>query len=258
MRNSIIKTAFILVFPILIFQCANRGTASGGPKDNTPPVVLSELPKNFSTNFSGNEIKIYFDEYIKLKNLQKQLIVSPPMDPPPEIMPLGSANKYISIKIYDTLQANTTYAFNFGNSIEDNNEGNPYPFYRYVFSTGSTIDSLSISGLVSDAFDFETPNSVSVMLYEVDSTFTDSIIFKQKPKYIGVTDSLSRFEIENLKAGKYLLTALKEESVNYTYQPKKDKFAYLSKFISVPSDTSYLLKLFEQAADFKFVRARQL
>ena len=258
MRNSIINTAFILVFPILIFQCANRGTASGGPKDNTPPVVLSELPKNFSTNFSGNEIKIYFDEYIKLKNLQKQLIVSPPMDPPPEIMPLGSANKYISIKIYDSLQANTTYAFNFGNIIEDNNEGNPYPFYRYVFSTGSTIDSLSISGLVSDAFDFETPNSVSVMLHEVDSTFTDSIIFKQKPKYIGVTDSLSRFEIKNLKAGKYLLTALKEESVNYTYQPKKDKFAYLSKFISVPSDTSYLLKLFEQSDDFKFIRARQL
>ena len=96
------------------------------------------------------------------------------------------------------------------------------------------------------------------MLHEVDSTFTDSIIFKQKPKYIGVTDSLSRFKIENLKAGKYLLTALKEESVNYTYQPKKDKFAYLSKFISVPSDTSYLLKIFEQADDFKFVRARQL
>ena len=112
--------------------------------------------------------------------------------------------------------------------------------------------------MVSDAFDFETPNSVSVMLHEIDSTFTDSIIFKQKPKYIGVTDSLSRFSIENLKAGKYLLTALKEESVNYTYQPKKDKFAYRSRYISVPSDTSYLLKLFEQADDTKFVRARQL
>ncbi len=258
MRNSIINTVFILASTLLMFQCANRGTASGGPKDNTPPVVLNEIPTNFSTNFSGNEIKIYFDEYIKLKNLQKQLIVSPPMDPPAEITPVGSASKYISIKIYDTLQANTTYAFNFGNSIEDNNEGNPYPFYRYVFSTGSSIDSLSISGLVSDAFDFETPNSVSVMLHEIDSTFTDSIIFKQKPKYIGVTDSLSKFSIENLKAGKYLLTALKEESVNYTYQPKKDKFAYRSKFISVPSDTSYLLKLFEQADDFKFVRARQL
>lgn len=258
MRETILYKAVVIFSVLLFFQCANRGTANGGEKDVTPPMIVSEVPENFSTNFSGNEIKIYFDEYIKLKNLQKQLIVSPPMDPPAEITPMGSASKHITIKIHDTLQPNTTYAFNFGSSIEDNNEGNVFPFYRYVFSTGAAIDSLSVSGSVSDALERETPDFVSVLLHEVDSTYTDSIIFKQKPKYIGISDSLSQFSIDNLKAGKYLLTALKEENTNYTYQPKKDKFAYRSGFITVPSDTAYVLSLFEQAPEFKFIRARQL
>jgi hypothetical protein len=53
----------------------------------------------------------------------------------PEIAPLGTASRDIRIKIKDTLPPNTTYAFNFGNSIVDNNEENPYPYFRYVFST---------------------------------------------------------------------------------------------------------------------------
>ena len=158
MRETILYKAVVIFSVLLFFQCANRGTANGGEKDVTPPMIVSEVPENFSTNFSGNEIKIYFDEYIKLKNLQKQLIVSPPMDPPAEITPMGSASKYITIKIHDTLQPNTTYAFNFGSSIEDNNEGNAFPFYKYVLSTGPSIDSLSVKGIISDAFEI-IPNS---------------------------------------------------------------------------------------------------
>ena len=147
------RISILLLCTLFFFNCANRGTASGGIKDIIPPIIIKEEPQNFSINFSSDEIKIYFNEYIKLKNLQKQLIISPPMDPQPEITPMGSASKIITIKIYDTLQPNSTYAFNFGNSIEDNNEGNTFPFYRYVFSTGPTIDSLSVSGLISDALE---------------------------------------------------------------------------------------------------------
>ena len=243
---------------LLLYKCANRGTTSGGEKDVTPPKIIKEVPENFSTNFKSDEIKIYFDEYIKLKNLQKQLIISPPMDPLPEIIPMGSASKYITIKILDTLQTNTTYTFNFGYSIEDNNEGNAFPFYKYVLSTGPSIDSLSVTGIISDAFEIETPEFISVHLHDVDSTYNDSIIFKQKPKYIGVTDSLSQFNIENLKEGKYLLTAIKEENTDYIYQSKKDKIAFKRDFITVPSDTAYYLKLFKQLPDSKFIRARQL
>ena len=242
-----------------IIGCANRGTPSGGEKDVTPPEIIRSSPENFTTNFTGDEIRIYFDEYVKVKDLQRQLIISPPMDTEPIITPLGSASKYIRIKIKDTLEPNTTYAFNFGQSIVDNNEDNPYPYYRYVFSTGDTIDSLSVKGSVEDASNRITDKFVSVMLYPIDSTYTDSIIYKQKPKYVTNTlDSTTTFSIDNIKAGKYLLIALKEENSNFTFQPKTDKIGFHKEFINVPSDTTYTLKLFKEELDFKALRPRQV
>ncbi|MFC4723125.1 Ig-like domain-containing protein [Geojedonia litorea] len=250
---------FLLVFfAITITACANRGTPTGGEKDVAPPVIIKTEPENFSTNFKSKEIRIYFDEYVKLKNLQKQLIISPPMEYQPEITPLGLASKYIRIKILDTLQPNTTYAFNFGQSIVDNNEENPYPYYRYVFSTGSYIDSLSVSGKILDAKSKTPDKFVSVMLYEVDSTFTDSTIYKKKPKYITNTlDSLTTFKIDNIKAGQYKLIALKEENSNYTFQQKTDKIGFYEGVVNVPTDSLYTLKLFKEVTNFKAFRPKQ-
>ncbi|WNH13681.1 Ig-like domain-containing protein [Thalassobellus suaedae] len=248
---------FILALSIgLVFvNCANRGTPEGGPKDLDPPVIVKAIPENYSTNFSGNEIKIYFDEYVKMKDLQKQLIISPPMDTQPEITPIGSASKYITIKIHDTLQPNTTYAFNFGNSIVDNNEGNPYPYYRYVLSTGGYIDSLTVKGNIIDALKRQPETFVNVALYEVDSTFSDSIIYKEKPKYITNTlDSITTFSIENIKAGKYMLIALKDGNSDNKFQQKTDQIAFYKNFIEVPTDSLYTLKLFSEDLDFKAVR----
>ena len=169
MRSYLTRILGIVFIALIIVSCANRGSPSGGEKDTEPPVITSESPKNFSTNFKGDEIIITFNEYVKIKDLRKQLIISPPMDTDPIVYPMGGASKYISIKIKDTLQPNTTYAFNFGESIVDNNEENPYPYYRYVFSTGDTIDSLSVKGYVEDALLKKPETFISVMLYEVDS-----------------------------------------------------------------------------------------
>ncbi|HEX9825962.1 MAG TPA: Ig-like domain-containing protein [Flavobacteriaceae bacterium] len=258
MSKSLFQNLFPIFVVIAIASCANRGTPSGGEKDTEPPKIIKSEPDNFSTNFKGNEIRIYFDEYIKIKNLQKQLIISPPMDFQPDITPLGSASKYIKIKILDTLQPNTTYAFNFGQSIVDNNEENPYPYYRYVFSTGSYIDSLSVSGQIVDAKERTTDKFVSVMLYEMDSTYTDSIIYKEKPKYITNTlDSVTTFKIDNIKAGKYKLIALKEENSNYTFQQKTDKIGFYEGVVNVPTDSLFTLKLFKETTDFKALRPKQ-
>ncbi len=259
MPKSLSNFILILFISFLLANCANRGTPTGGDKDITPPVITKSIPENYSVNFNAKEIKIYFDEYIKIKDLQKQLIISPPMDPEPEITPLGSASKYITIKIFDTLQPNTTYAFNFGESIVDNNEENPYPYYRYVFSTGDFIDSLSVKGTIIDAVNRKPDEFVSVLLYDIDSTFTDSIIYKQKPKYITNTlDSTTTFKLENLKAGNYLMIALKEENNNYTFQQKTDKIGFLKDFITVSADTStmHTLKLFNEEIDFKATRPK--
>ena len=258
MGKKIANLGFLVVVSMILSHCANRGATTGGDKDVTPPVIIKSTPENFSINFDAQEIQIEFDEYVKLKNIQKQLIISPPMNIEPEISPVGTASKVITIKIFDTLQSNTTYAFNFGESIADNNEGNLFPYYKYVFSTGNYIDSLSVSGIVSDALNKDVDERVAVLLYEVDSSFYDSIVYKQKPKYIAVTDSVSGFNLENIKKGSYLLMALKEESPNYTYQQKTDKIAYRKQFITVPSDTAYVLKLFKESIDYSFVRARQV
>ncbi|MFI0429928.1 Ig-like domain-containing protein [Mariniflexile sp. HMF6888] len=254
--NKTLSSFILLIFLGLVFvNCANRGTPDGGPKDDTPPKIVEELPKNYSTNFKGKVIKIYFDEYVKIKDVQKQLIISPPMTTQPEITPLGGASKYITIKIFDTLQPNTTYAFNFGNSITDNNEGNPYPYYRYVFSTGSYIDSLNVKGNIVDALKRQPETFVNVALYEVDSTFTDSIVYKETPKYITNTlDSVTTFSIENIKAGKYMLMALKDGNGDNKFQQKTDQIAFHKSFITVPTDSSYTLRLFKESLNLKASR----
>ena len=259
MQKTLSNFIFLFVLSLVVINCANRGTPQGGEKDKEPPNVIKSEPDNFSTNFNEKEIKIYFDEYIKLKNLQKQLIISPPMKIQPEILPLGLASKYITIKIFDTLQPNMTYAFNFGQSVVDNNEENPFPFYRFVFSTGDYIDSLTVKGNILDAEKLKPEEFVSVMLYEKDSTYTDSIIYKNNPKYITNTlDSTTTFTIENLKAGTYKLIALKDENQDYKFQQKLDKIGFYEGFITVPTDSIYDLTLFKEATDFKAVRASQL
>ncbi|OEK09797.1 hypothetical protein A8C32_09805 [Flavivirga aquatica] len=259
MNKTFSNFILIVIISLSFINCANRGTPDGGPKDEDPPVIIKSIPENYSTNFKGKEIKIYFDEYIKIKDLQKQLIISPPMKTQPEITPLGNASKYITIKIHDTLEPNSTYAFNFGNSITDNNEGNPYPYYRYVFSTGDYIDSLTVKGNIVDAIKKQPETFVSVALYEVDSTFTDSIIYKEVPKYITNTlDSITTFSIENIKAGKYMIMALKDANNDNKFQQKTDQVAFLKSFIEVPKDTLYTLRLFSEELDFKATKPRLL
>ncbi|QXP60893.1 Ig-like domain-containing protein [Olleya sp. HaHaR_3_96] len=254
MQNRLLNFCFYSVLALTFINCANRGNVSGGEKDITPPVILKTIPENYSTNFNSKEIRIYFDEYVKTKDLTKQLVISPPMKETPDITPLGTASKYVTIKISDTLQPNTTYAINFGNSIVDNNEENPYPYYRYVFSTGSHIDSLSVKGSVMDAIKRQTDPFISVHLYEADSTYTDSIVYKENPKYITNTlDSTTNFKIENLKAGLYKLVAIKDNNSNNKFEQSSDEIGFYKDFITVSNDTTafYKLKLFKETLDYK-------
>jgi uncharacterized protein (DUF2141 family) len=256
LKNKLRYISLILI--LFVISCAKRGTITGGSKDTLAPVLKMSFPENFSTNFKGNEIKLVFDENIILKNLNKQLIISPPMKQEPLILPT-TASKFITIKIKDTLQPNTTYSFNFGQSISDNNEGNPYNQFKYVFSTGDHIDSLSINGKVRDAFNKEAEPFVSIMLYEINDRFKDSILYTDNPRYITNTlDSLKSFKLENLKAGKYLLVAMKDYNSNNKFNPKKDKIGFNKQFITIPNDTVYELQLFKEVSPFKAYKPSQV
>lgn len=246
-----------LLFILIIASCAKRGSITGGLKDTISPSLSMSLPENYSTNFKEKQIKLEFDEIVILKNINKQLVISPPMKYDPVIIPT-TASKYLTIKIRDTLQPNTTYSFNFGQSITDNNEGNPLNQFKYVFSTGTYIDSLALSGKVKYAHEKEAESFISVMLYEVNDSINDSIIYNKPPRYITNTlDSLKTFSLENLKAGKYLLVGLKDLNKNNKFDPKTEKIGFIKDYITIPNDTLYELELFQEDNPFKAFKPSQ-
>jgi len=259
MKKRIPGFVIVLILLFTMVQCAKKGMPEGGPIDEEPPTFIRANPENYSTQFDKNEIRIYFDEYIKLDKPQQQIIVSPPMDPKPSIMPLGTARKDIKIEIFDTLEENTTYAINFGKSIVDNNEANPYNYFKYVFSTGDYIDSLMVSGTVKDARLKAPSQPISVMLYEVDSTYTDSIVYKETPRYVTYSqDSTFTFSLENLKAGTYKMVGIMDKNDNYLYNPKSEKIGFIAENVTIPTDSTYEITVFKEELDFNPKRPSHL
>lgn len=258
MKHRLIYIPILLLFLLSFTDCAKKGTPSGGPRDTIPPLILKSTPENYNTHFSGSEIEIRFDEYIKLKDISKELVISPPLKYAPIITPL-STSKSLKIKLIDTLKDNTTYVFNFGNSIVDNNEGNALEYFKYVFSTGNYIDSLKLSGRVRDAR-LATPEfPTTVMLYEMNESYSDSLIYSEKPMYITITkDSTGTFEFTNLKEGEYMLLALKEKNNDYTFHPKDDKIGFTTSTIKIPTDSTYSLTLFKETPKYKLARPNQI
>ncbi len=249
---------FLLLIFFSIASCAKRGTITGGKKDTIAPVLKSSLPKNNNVKFIGNKIILNFDEYVKLKNIDKQLIVSPPLKYKSEIFP-STPSKQITIKIKDTLQPNTTYSFNFGQSIEDNNEANPYKQFKYVFSTGNYLDSLAIAGKIKDALNQKEDHFVTVMLYEANNKLKDSAVYKEIPRYLTNTlDSLKFFKIDNIKPGKYKLLAIKDKNGNNKFDPREDKIGFQKNYITIPNDTVFQLELFKEKLSFKALKPKQI
>ncbi len=260
-KRLLILTAIFMLLLQVPFSCAQRGRPDGGPKDTIPPTFVNALPPNYSTHFNKKVIRINFDEYIKLKEPNKHILISPPMKNKPVILPMGQASKYVEVQILDTLPPETTYTINFGQSIVDNNESNPYPFFKYVFSTGDYIDSLKVTGSVVDAFQRETEPFISVMLYRLDSTYSDSLVYQESPDYIAYTqDSTNTFAIENVEAGDYRIVAVKDRNQNYKFNPKDDKIGFLTDTIHLPQDStaSFHLQLFKQVLSFEPIRPEQV
>ena len=259
MKNTVTLILFSL-FTFLFINCARTSRPDGGPKDELAPLMVTASPPYENLYFDKKKIKLSFNEFIKLKDLNKQLVISPPMKYPPIISPQGYASKFIEIKILDTLSKNTTYIFNFGNAIEDNNESNPLERFKYVFSTGSYIDSLKSKGKIKDVL-LNKPNSdFNVLLYRIDSTHTDSIVYREKPNYVTTTTDSIHFNFSNIKKGRYVLLALKESVNDYLFDPKTDEIGFYPDTIQLPKDSvlQHQIMVFKENLAFKFGRAKEL
>jgi len=244
------KILFTILSLAIISGCAKRGNPTGGPIDSLPPVLVNANPKLNTTNFDSEEIRLTFDEFVKLDKVQDQLIISPPLEKNAyEIRPLTGVTKKVFLKFIDSLDINTTYTINFGNSIKDNNEGNPLTFFNYTFSTGETIDSLYVKGNISDAYNIETDEYVSIHLYRIDSTLNDSIIYIKQPTYVSNSLDSTSYIFQNLKEGKYHIIAMKDVDNNYFFDPFYDKIGFIDSLITLPKDSIIDFKLFKEETD---------
>jgi hypothetical protein len=223
--------AVILVF-LLFRGCAKVGSPMGGPKDETPPKVIRSTPDNYSTNFNNKRIEIEFDEYIQLKNINQELVVSPPQKEKPVVR---LRNKIMMIDLKEDLLDSTTYTFNFGQAVVDNNESNLLENYKFVFSTGSYIDSLGVAGLILNAFDLKpSEEPVTIMLYD---NFYDSVPYLEIPVYIGKSSKKGYFEVNNLKSDTFKIFALKDKNYNLIYDLPDEEIAFLDTTLVLSAET---------------------
>ena len=209
-------------------RCANAVAPTGGPKDETPPVVVEAVPENHSVNFNGKRIEITFDEYITLDNANQNVLISPPLSEKPDIK---LKNKTIVIKFKENLAANTTYTINFGAAVKDLHEGNQFKDYVYSFSTGEYLDTLRIAGKVLNAVDKKPVEDAYVGLYAADRDNLDSLPLTTAPNYITKTDKEGKFSLDGLADKKYLVFALKDVNSNLYFDLPNEEVAFLDTLV---------------------------
>ncbi|WP_379966426.1 Ig-like domain-containing domain [Epilithonimonas sp. UC225_85] len=240
---------------LVLVSCARVGSPIGGAKDSIPPKMIGSNIDTTRINVRRDikELRIDFDEYITLKDVSKNLIISPPINYT-KIIPSSTGNKYLQIQWKDTLQANTTYNFNFGNSIVDLNENNVLPYFNFAFSTGSKLDDLYISGTIADALgnDKNTEGkekNLVVGLYQVKDTMN----YRQKPYYISKADADGYFELNYLTPGKYRIVGFDDENSNSIYDIGKENVAFQKEEIDLVNNISGLkLKAFPSKKTVKY------
>lgn len=202
----------IFLVSMLLVQCAQMKPITGGAKDVTSPQIVQSSPQNFTTGFQGHTLAMEFDEYVVVKNLSSELVVSPPLKYPITHTIKG---KRIFFKIQDTLIENTTYNFNFGKAIVDLNEGNPLDSNLIVFSTGLSLDSGEISGVVIDAYTQKSMKA-TVLLYDATD---DSAIYNGHPSYITQSKDDGSFKLQYLAERDYQIFVLETPGTDYNYLP---------------------------------------
>lgn len=210
---------------LLLAACASIGTPDGGPYDEEPPVLVKAAPALNATGVTTAKISLEFDENVKLENAFEKVVVSPPQMQLPVIKNSG---KKVTVELLDSLKPNTTYSIDFGDAIVDNNEGNPYENFAYVFSTGEQVDTLAVSGTVLNAADLEPIKGVAVGLHSV---LDDSAFAKLPFERVSRTDSRGRFTIKGIAPGKYRVYALSDANQNFLFDQKSEAVGYISTII---------------------------
>ncbi|MDE7377183.1 MAG: Ig-like domain-containing protein [Muribaculaceae bacterium] len=217
-RSKLTPLQWLLVAVVacIAAACASIGRPEGGPKDVAPPVFVGARPANGALGVDRQNIDIFFNENVQLADVSSKVIVSPVQ----KNMPAISANgRHVSVQLKDTLQPNTTYTIDFGDAIKDLNEGNVLDGFTYAFSTGDSIDSLRISGMV---FEAKTLEPAQGMLVGIHSDLSDTAISSVPLLRVARTNQLGQFTISNVKPGRYRVYALNDLNRDYKWDRSED------------------------------------
>jgi uncharacterized protein (DUF2141 family) len=234
MQKTFIPFLSALLVTLVVLSCARQGSIEGGPRDTEPPRIDSSASTpNMATNFNEREFELTFNEWVVLDNAAGRVLVSPPLAKRPDI---SLKDKTVKVKFDkdEVLKTNTTYTINFGAAVKDLHEGNVAKDLRFVFSTGSYIDSLSVAGVVNDAFSGKPSNNITIALYDPPS---DSAVWLEKPYYFTKTDKEGNFKLSNLRPGTYQCVAFRDSDLNFKWAGPSDSLAFSDNLV-VLSDTT--------------------
>ena len=248
MRNYLkfsLLFAFLSLGISLVFlqSCAQMASPTGGKKDTLAPVVINSIPLNKSKNYKGKKIELNFNEYVAVKNLNQELLITPSIgNYETRIRPMG-----LTLVLDSTLKDSTTYTFNFRNAIEDIAEQNKGKNVKLVFSTSNSIDSLKIQGQVKHLLTNKKVDNVTVGLYPYTDTLS---IDKAKPYYFVRTDTSGTYALENLAAGKYYIAAFEDGNNNLLYNSAKESVDFITEpFIDLNKNETRDFKIALQNQD---------
>lgn len=222
LKNIILFTFLSGMFIVLILQsCAQMANPPGGKKDTLAPKISESIPLNKSRNFKGKKIELTFNEYVGIRNLNQELLITPSVGTyQTKIRPQG-----LSIVLDSSLKDNTTYTFNFRNAIEDASERNIGKNIKLVFSTSNDIDSLQIKGNVKQLMTQKHPENILVALYPWNDTLSIQLT---KPYYFVKTDTSGNYLLENIARGKYYMAAFNDINNNLLYNSNKEAVDFIS------------------------------
>jgi hypothetical protein len=251
MIKQFIYAALFSLFILAFSHCAQIAPLGGGKRDVTPPKLVEAMPLNQAINFNSGVITLKFDEYVKLKDLSNQLIITPKFKTAPEISADG---KKIQILLKrEELLPNTTYRIFFGSSIIDMNEGNAIPDFDYVFSTGNFIDSLKIKGTVLEAFNNKPAAGALLALYNAKEN-KDSLPYLITPDYVTKTGDNGNFVMGNMPYGRFKAFAFLDKNKNNLYDGEIEKIAFMKEDLTLMSDTNIKLNLFQEIPSKAFIK----
>jgi Bacterial Ig-like domain len=239
---SVLLTAVVVLFKTMVLTgCANIIPPTGGPRDSLPPRLEEALPHDSALNFKGNRITLNFDEYIDLQDVQNNLLFTPTFQNNPVI---AARLRTLTIRFRDTLLPNTTYTLNFGNAIKDVNEGNVLRNFKYVFSTGPYLDSLTLQGRVLVAETGEVDTTIMVLLHK---SMLDSAVVKDRPRYVARVDRNGYFKFTSLPRDTFAIYALGDAGFSKRYQSKNQLFAFANAPVISGSRDSIVLYAYREA-----------